>query len=563
MDVSDITNPKPTSDGYSLAKAFDSLFEIYKRDDPRQIQNILESREFANYCKLLRKNSPKMEQNEILTCIKVLNRLGVKSNTKMMQQLLHLLKDNLNLLTISQLAFLNLMLKQMDSTPLVDALLIAIPVVFNLQISDQLDHERPEEIQKIFHHITFTEMKIGKKALLNIITALALHGNSLSLNVATSCMISLSRVPNDVIQEQPAMKLIENCLKILNSPQVIFTDFNLVGSVLFKMIMRYKDTRYLEMFYNSTFFNKVADLVVQDDLGFDKAFQVISAFNDISFVNYSLLDYMDKKIIQNESILKNMELGKLRVFISALSSANYKTENWEILKSILHENSIFAEEIPVFMPVLKFAVELMSLDFVSAILLKKILNPEFLNEHLRFFSKNKNFSPLSNLRILCQSIQILYPEHMDLLPPKVFLDIANDRISEKFDEYHLELLEFIYGGYNVLTNVKTAYGHRLDFVINFDVNNKVVEVSSKIKNYEELPTHKIQPVAICFQSRKNSPINFPMKFKGIAELRRRTLQKIGIKEIVIPTYTLNNLPDAEKCAYIQREITEGSTIFEN
>lgn len=302
--------------------------------------------------------------------------------------------------------------------------------------------------------------------------------------------------------------------------------------------------------------------MVQDDLGFEKALSLVTLFNEINFVNLSLLDYIDKKIIQNEGVLRNMELGDLKHFINSLCTANYKTENWEILKSILHENSAFSENLPIYMPVLKITVELMSLDFVSRILLQKVLHPEYLNEHLKFFSKNRNFSPLAHLRILYQGIKLLYPEHEDLLPPQIFLDIANDRIPDTTDEYYLDMLEFIYGSHSVMTNIKTAYGHRLDFVINFDSSGKPLEVSKKIKNYEELPTHKLQPVAICFQSRYHCPINYPMRLKGIPDLRRRTLSKIGINEVIIPTFTLVTLPDAEKCAYI-KEIIEKRTIYES
>lgn len=148
----------------------------------------------------------------------------------------------------------------MDSTPLIDALIIAIPVVFNLQISHQIDHENPEEIQKIFHHVTLTEMKIGKKALLNIISALTIHGTSLSLTTSTSCLISLCRLPARILQEKSSMKLVENLLNILNSPKVVFTDYSLVDSVLFKMVMRYKESKYLSILFNQTFFNKVFNL---------------------------------------------------------------------------------------------------------------------------------------------------------------------------------------------------------------------------------------------------------------------------------------------------------------
>lgn len=483
----------------------------------------------------------------------------------MMQQLLHLLKENINDLTIANLAFLNLLLKQMEPTPLIEALLIAIPIVFDVQISDQIDHENAEEVHKIFHHFSITDMKISKKSVLNLITALAIHGNTLPINIATSCMVSLCRMPTEILHEQPATKLIQNCLEILNSPQFVFTDFRHVGTVLFKMVMRCKDPRsMLDIFYNEKFFNKVANFVIRDDLGFQRAFQLISALNDISFVNYPLLDYIDKKIIQNESLLKNMELGKLRVLITALSNASYKTESCEILKSILHENTVFSEKLPIYIPMLKTTVELMSLNFVSKILLEKVLHPDYLNEHCQFFSKNKNFTPFSNLRLLCQSIQLLYPEYIDTLPPKVFLDTANDRISDMYDEHSLELLEFIYGNDTVLTNIRTNYGHRLDFVINFDrKTGEAFKVSKDVKFYEQIPTNLLQPIVISFTRKHYCPSNLPAKLKSIHELRRQTLAKIGINEIFINSSTLENLPDAEKCPYIEREVSIGSMKFEN
>lgn len=540
----------------SIAKAFDSLFETYKRDD-LQVRNILASKEFENYCKLLRKKSPQMDENEILTCIKVLSRLKVKSNNKLMQQLLHLLKDNINNLSLSQLAFFNLLLSNMDPPmPLTEALKMAIPLIFNLHIAEQIDHENPEEVQKIFHHVTMTEMKIGTPALMNIISSLALHGTSLSVDTTISVLMSTTRLPMHMLQDPATIKLIKNCFTTLNSSQTVFTDRNLVGSLIYRIITIYKQSKFqMHEFYNEKFYNKVAEFTISDDLGFNKAFSLLTAFNDITFVNYQLLDYIDRKIVQNDSILKNLELGRLRDLIEGFCNANYRTENWEILKTILHENkALHGEDLPVFIPVLKLTSNLLSLGFVSRILLQRVLNPEYLSEHIRFFAKTNNSSPLSYLRAISQTIHLLYPEHEDLLPPKIFMDIAFDKLPETVDENHRDVLEYIFGRHAVLTNLRTSFGHRLDFVINFDASGQPIELSKKIRNFEELPTHKVHPVAVMFQSKNHCPINFPYKLKGSHDLRRRTLEQAGVKEAAISTAALTLLNDNEKCAFIEREI---------
>lgn len=474
-----------------------------------------------------------------------------------MQQLLHLLKDNINNLSLSQLAFLNLILSNMQPpTPLTEALKIAIPMIFNLHISEQIDHENPIEVQRIFHHVTITKMKVGTPALMNIISSLALHGTSLSADTTISVLLSITHLPPQMLQEQATIKLTKNCFAILNSPQAVFTDRNLIGVLIYRLIMMYKQSKLqMHEFYDEKFYNKVVDFTINDDLGFNKAFSLLSAFNDISFVNYQLLDYVDRKIVQNESILKNLELSKLRDLITSFSNANYRSENWEILKTILHENkALHGDDLPVFIPVLHVTAHLLSLGFISRILLQKVLNQEFLSDHIRFFAKTNNSSPLSYLRAINQTISLLYPEHQDLLPPKIFMDIAFEKLSDSYDENHMDILEYIFGRHTVLTNLRTSYGHRLDFVINFDASKQPVELSKKIKNFEDLPTHKVQPVAVMFLSKNHCPINFPYKLKGIHELRRRTLEQAGVKEVAISPVAFSLLSDTEKCAFIEREV---------
>lgn len=538
----------------SVVKAFETLYDNYKRDD-FQLRNIVATKEFETYCKVLKKNSPQMDQNELLTGVKVLSHLKIKSNTKLMQQLLHLLKDNINNLSLLQLAFLNLLLHNMESTPLIEAIKIAIPMIFKLHIAEQIDHENPDEVQKIFHHVTLTEMKVGVPALMNMISSLAIHGTSLSIDSSINILQSITRLPIQVIHEPVTIKLTTNILSNINSKETIIKDIGSLCSTLYRMIILYKQSKMqLDIFYNEKFFDKIVDIVINDDLGFDRAYSLVSIFNDISYVSYPLLDYIDRKIVQNDLILRNLSLSKLREIIVHFSNANYRSENWEIIKTIMHENSALHGELPVYIPILKLTADLLALGFVSRILLEKVLASEFLSEHIRFFNKTQNFSPLSYYRIIYQTIHLLYPEHVDLLPAKIFIDVAIDRLSLSYDENQKGVLEYIFGKNTVLTNVRTMYGHQLDFVINFDKGRQAVEVSKRIKNYEELPLQRVIPIAINFTQKNSFPINYPYKLKGVPDLRKRTLEKMDIKEVSISTIALNLLPDSEKLDFIEREI---------
>ena len=82
----------------------------------------------------------------------------------------------------------------MESTPLVNALKIALPIVFDLNVSLKLDHENPEEIMKLLHYVSVTEMKISDKSMMNLLSSITLHGTSISVHNAQTDLSAVRKL---------------------------------------------------------------------------------------------------------------------------------------------------------------------------------------------------------------------------------------------------------------------------------------------------------------------------------------------------------------------------------
>lgn len=538
-----------------LTRIFSKIFELYKNDVELNSLEIIKTSGFKNCCAILRSHAPRMMTNDLVICLKTLVSLNLNSNHKIVQQLLYHIKEEINELSLSQLAFLNYLLLKMESTPLVNALKIALPIVFDLNVSLKLDHENPEEIMKLLHYVSVTEMKISDKSMMNLLSSITLHGTAISVHNAQTVLSAVRKLSYryyenyDVVQ-----KLVQNCIHVLNMKFEEST-FPKMEATLEKLIRKFKYSG-IDVFYNETFYNNCAKHLIEKDLGFTTAYHVLKKFNEINFVSYDLLNYIDQQIIQNHTYLSAMHLNQLMNLISAFSTADYKSENWEIIKSILHENPVLHNDIGKGLPHLKFICELLSLDFVSKIYFDKVLNENFLLEYLKQ-NMSKNFANLPQIRMIYQALKLLHPKYDGVVPDETLLNIANDAIPTEtagMNEGIKDMMEKIFGTGTVQMNVQSKYGHLIDFVISFDNQNKAIAMPCKIQFYDDIPKSQVRSVAVFYHSRKNSPLNFPMKLRGIISMRRRTMEAMGIKVVDIPLQCLEQIPESEKFAYVEREI---------
>lgn len=530
---------------HHLSKAMRRLLDLQKNGfntvHPGQLTK---HKGFINMCHFLRFKAPQMEVNDLVASLKVLNYFGLSADSLIVQRILHLVKDHINEFTPNSLLFLSFLLTKMKKNSLIEALLIAIPVVFNLNMSAQLDHNNTTELTELLHFVTLTRTKVSEKSMNSIITALTLHGNNLTVQEAKSVLWSLLSIGFD----RSYSKLFDNCMKICNENIMDFT-FEEVETTLSKIVERMQIGD--SCFYNEEFFDKCANFVVEKDVGYMSASYILKKFCKVQFVSYSLLDYIDKEIVNNHSILSTSKAAPLLTLATGLSNASYKSENWEIIKSLLHENPlVYSEKIEL--PWIKLVNELLSLNFQSNLLIGKVFNSKFLEE---FLKRHDNRLDYVQLLILWQSVKLLVPEYDGPWPDQKFIDDAVLMNITRVNEAFQETLAKIFGGREfVQTNVTTSHGHCLDFVVSFDSFENPIAMPCKINKYDELPKSQVKSVAVFFHGRSCYPLNYPQKLRGVFDLRLRTLKAIGVKAVSISTLVWNTLPEFEKLLYLEREI---------
>ena len=532
---------------HHLSQAFNRLLTLqkvgYNSIPPAQLTN---HTGFDKMCHMLKFKAPRMEVNDLIVSLKVLNYFGLKSESLIVQRILNLIKDQINELTPNHLLFFSFLLSKMNKTSLTEALQIAIPVVFDLNLSAKLDHNNTTELTELLYFMTSLPMKFSNKNMRSVITALTLHGDSLKLQEARSIVWSFTAMRNiDPSYE----KLFNNCMDILNNNYMNLT-FDELETTLSKLSLTFLTGQYA--FYNEEFFNNCVKFAIAKDVGNIYASYILKKFNKFFYVSYELLDYIDRSIVNNHSILSTARAAMLFTFAAGYSNANYKSENWEIFKSLLHENPMLHSE-NVHLPWISFANQMMSLDFHSNILLEKIFSTKFLEEYLR---RNENQLDHVQLLLLWQSVKLILPDYNGPLPEQRFIDdaiIINQ--SRSVNERFLETLVNIFGDRECIqTNVMSSHGHCLDFVMSFDVNKNAISMPCRIRKYEELPKSQVKTVAVFFNARSCFPVNYPQKFRGTFDLRQRTIEALGIRTVNIPTLFINSMPESEKYDYIEREI---------
>ena len=544
---------KQDIEAHQLCFALNRLFSLQKSGF-----NTIPSREltkhngFNSLEHLIKFKVARMEVNDCVSCLKTLNYFGLKSDSITIQRVLNQIKDQINELSSNNIVFLNFVLSKMNQTPLVEAIQIALPIVFNLNLSQKIDHNNPHELTDLLFYATSTTMRVSSKSMTNIITALTLHGKRLELDDARSVIWSFTAMQNF---EPEFERLFNNCMSILNS-NFSSLSFDHMETTLAKVITKFQRGEFF--IYNEEFFNNCARFAIEKDVGYLNASYILKKFNKMNFVSYELLNYVEKTVVDNHSNLSSCKPAGLLSFSAAFSNASYKSENWNILKSILHENPLMHSN-KMDLPWIKFAVEMMAVDFHSNHLLEKIFSTQFLDE---FLSRKENFLDHVQFLLLYQSVKTLVPDYSGPWPDQRFIDDAITMNSSRKNEVFMNVLTNVFGGREFIqSNVLTSLGHCLEFVLCFDNYGSPVALPCQVSTYDEIPRSQVTSVAIFFNSRVQYPLNYPQKLRGTFDLKKRTIEALGIKTCNISTIVWNNLPQSEKNSFLEREIRFAARIL--
>lgn len=127
----------------TVSDAINTIFVLFKatKHTEEDLQSIKQHIGFIRLWEVLNKNVRFMKTKEIINTLRMLLYFKIPANCILTQSLLQMIRANVNDMSLQDINSIVILLKEMDSTPLRDALLIALPVVFEAQLPTKLDSD--------------------------------------------------------------------------------------------------------------------------------------------------------------------------------------------------------------------------------------------------------------------------------------------------------------------------------------------------------------------------------------------------------------------------------------
>ncbi|XP_041764693.1 uncharacterized protein LOC121589676 [Anopheles merus] len=538
-----ISRTKQDRHVYTLP-ALKTLFELQKNSKSTlRSDQILKHPRFAELCQNVRFESRTFLMNDITECLKILTYLGVHTNSEIITVLLQLIRHQINDVTLDHIVFLSFILKKLDRTPLVEALQIALPMLLQIQIGYKLDHENVQQLVDLLEFVS--QHKVNDRTVMNIVSALTLHGTNLSPEQATNALKALASFHNFLPQYG---KLLQNVFAVLER-DLDELPFKMLDYVLKRVLE--KNLEHYPMFYHEPFLKRCAQYAVDHDIGLLNALYLLKKLNKISFLHIPLLDY----IAAHAGKLSIVPTSGIITIVAGFSNANYRPPGWETIKEEIARNSTITTGS---IPWIRYNLELLSLDIFNPQLLAHWLNPQALEANM---ARNVLVDYLQ-LTELGQTLRLLYGgQYQGAYPAKHYVEKSVMLMLQNNDHPLLKPLEFAFGGEEyVSTQVVTEQGHVLDHVIAFDADGNPVKqcvpsVEGAGIRLEDVRQQANKLVAVLFLPKSCYAINVN-RLRGRFALHVKTIQALGIPTATVSPVIWANLPESERIPFLQREVRD-------
>lgn len=246
--------------GISLDFVLGKLFnlQLYFSSD-LSTRDILVHPDFKKLCRKLRSQAGAIDLKQTIEALKVVSYVGVPSDSVITQVLLQLIRHNINNLNLQQIMFLDFLLSQFNPSPLVDALKIALPIVFEIQLPVQMDYDNINHLADYLFYAS--RHRMNEASIEKITNALVKYPQQFDAKTAKSVIWSICDMDSYGFL-RPLLKKAINSL-VVNLDELSYNDME---TTLTKLISRYSyKTNY---FYDEVFFDSCINYIIDNDLGY-------------------------------------------------------------------------------------------------------------------------------------------------------------------------------------------------------------------------------------------------------------------------------------------------------
>lgn len=242
-----------------------------------------------------------IEVYDTVDALKVITYMGAPSNSTIVQVLLQLIRHNVNDLSLQQIIFLDFLLSHHESVPLVEALRLALPMVFEIQFPIKVDRDNLTQLVECFQYVS--KKDVSERCIEAHVKYLLRYKEDMDAKSTMSIIWSICEMKADEFFEPLLTKAINSL--ILNIDSLSYSE---IETTLSKLLKKY--TPVLKFYYSETLCDVAANYIIDNDLGFDSAVYLQRRF--ITIVSYLFQYKLNTSI--NFQILVSLQLASVRLY---------------------------------------------------------------------------------------------------------------------------------------------------------------------------------------------------------------------------------------------------------
>ncbi|XP_023222206.1 uncharacterized protein LOC111623743 [Centruroides sculpturatus] len=551
---SDIMNNK------HLSLVFSSLYDCSKEQSNIKPFNPFEDKLFLQLCTQTMKRIKHFTIDEVITIYKTLSFFNIPSTTAIMKSLGQMLRHSINELSLGQINFLILLLERQQKTPLVEALLIALPLVLQSQLELQID---PENVSEMINCLkTLTKKKINNSSIEKLTSMLLQKVNMLSTRDAYlifTCLANTQYRCNETNEE-----LLYKSLDILGqnieelSERAISTVLNLM-----------KDYKL----FNKYLIESLVTKAINEQWDLWKLSSLLYLCSKNEFIPLELLDFVASMIKMHPKEVELDQRISILTLLEPFALVGYESPEivqcCKIISSCEEKLKLFQKNsIPLFVKINSHLAQLKchpSSSFFSENVLSSILRNNIINKVKINFAQE--------LCIIEWATKLCFDNYDGpYLPNDIFQEVMSKVWKEKL-KTNFQLDSFLkhgLGGEHFFQiNVMTKYGHGIDYLLVMRKGGYPIA----IRNLEATEDEEIkQRTEITFVEDLQIPLDSKIitiivaddlcfcknsgHLKGWMKLQIQTLGKLGYLPLMVKLKDWESLLDHEKIPYLMREIQE-------
>lgn len=230
---------------------------------------VVSSKEFRKLCKVLKSQIRHLELHQLIDVMKCLCYMGVPVNSQILSVILNLIAKQINSLSLQQITFIDFTLKDLKPTPLVKALKISLPIVFEANLVTKCDFDNVPQMCDLL--LFATKRKHMENSTDKLVEALTEKRDELSVKDAKDIVFALCNTRN---YNNNYKLLLCHALDTLTD-SLVKMDFHEIDSILGRLCTKHLETNGDPSYYHEEFCNGCIKAVIEKKYSFEQSIWIL------------------------------------------------------------------------------------------------------------------------------------------------------------------------------------------------------------------------------------------------------------------------------------------------